>query len=69
MPENKMACLMYVVFSRKPQRGVLLSVHHDIFSENRSKIHDGKAFHTSPHMGHFPQDGENEQNLSFFSFF
>ena len=21
------------------------------------------------HMGHFPQDGENEQNLSFFSFF
>ena len=21
------------------------------------------------HMGHFPQDGENEQNVSFFSFF
>ena len=20
-------------------------------------------------MGHFPQDGENEQNVSFFSFF
>ena len=37
-----------------------------IFSE---KIQDSKSRDTDSYIGSFPQDGENEQNLSFFSFF
>ena len=36
---------------------------------NRCEYASSQSSNLKTHMGHFPQDGENEQNLSFLFFF
>ena len=37
--------------------------------QNNTKDQHQLVLFLNIHMGHFPEDGENEQNVSFFSFF